>query len=423
MPIMIPYRRYVLNNGLRVLLHRDQTTPLVTLNLLYQVGSSDESPDRTGFAHLFEHLMFGGTPRVPDFDAAVDAMGGESNAFTNADFTNYYLTVPASGLGEALRLEADRLFRHAEGAEGRFSEEALAVQRRVVEEEYNQRYMNQPYGDAWLLLRPLCYGSHPYGWSTIGADMRHVREASMEQAEQFFDAWYRPSNAVLAIAGNMDEAEALALVRGHFEHGGNRPVFRVPLPDVYPRDGRKRRVERAVPADAVYMAWVMCRRTDPDYRVYDLVSDLLGNGHSSRLYRRLVRDERLFTEIDACITGDCGPGLFVVTGKLCPGVGFDRAEEAVAAEVRRLAAQGVETRELEKVANQFENAFLFSQYKAADRAQSLCYYEMLGHADWLNAEPGLYRSVGPDEVRRVAATLSPDCCCTLEIAERKEDKR
>ena len=205
---MIPYSRYALKNGLRVLLHRDASTPLVTVNMLYQVGSRDEQPDRTGFAHLFEHLMFGGTPRVPDFDAVVDEMGGESNAFTNTDYTNYYMTLPAAMLQQALRLEADRLTRHpTAGQPGRFSPEALEVQRKVVTEEYHQRYLNQPYGDVWMLLRPLCYQRYPYRWCTIGADIRHVQEATMEEVEAFFDRWYRPGNAILSLAGNLPADE------------------------------------------------------------------------------------------------------------------------------------------------------------------------------------------------------------------------
>lgn len=417
---MIEFQRHTLDNGLRVLLHRDTTTPLVTVNLLYCVGARDENPDRTGFAHLFEHMMFGGTRRFPDFDLVVDALGGESNAFTNNDYTNYYLTLPADGLQQALQLESDRMRGDWNIEDGHWN--VLDVQRRVVTEEYNQRYINQPYGDVWMLLRPLCYRHHPYRWCTIGADIRHVQEATLHDVKPFFDRFYRPDNAILAIAGNIDTAETLRMVADAF---GSIPKGCVaPPPDVrhrpYPAEDpqtqpRSLTVTRPVPDNAIYKAWVMCDRWNPDFYVYDMLSDLLSNGHSSRLYRHTVQEQGLFSEINAYITGDLGPGLFVVSGKLCDGTDFAQAEEAINRELQQLCSTPVETSEMEKVANKYENNFLFSQYKASDRALSLCYFEMLGQPDLVNTEPQNYRRTTPSDIARVASLLSPERCSTLYI--------
>ena len=420
---MVEYSRHTLPNGLRVLLHRDATTPLVTVNLLYEVGSRNECPDRTGFAHLFEHLMFGGTPRYPNFDAVVDAFAGESNAFTSEDYTNYYMTLPAEGLEQALALEADRMANYSA------SEEVLEVQKKVVTEEYHQRYMNQPYGDVWMLLRPLCYKVHPYRWCTIGADIRHVQEASLEEVREFFARWYRPDNAILCVAGNLDEENTARMVERAFGGCGNgtpqdqqSAIGGSPIVEPEQTMPRLLEVKRDVPNAAFYMAWVMCDRHTPDpvsgrpmYYAYDALTDVLASGHSSRLYLRMVQGEGLLTEVDAYITGEMGPGLFVVTGKLRPGVDSARAEAVVREELDRLATEPLPEREVEKVANRYENTFVYSQYKASDRAFSLSYYEMVGDVGLVNREPENYRALRPEDLQRVAATLTPQRCSTLRI--------
>lgn len=412
---MIHYQRHTLSNGLRVILHRDDTTPLVTINLLYCVGSRNERPERTGFAHLFEHLMFGGTRQYPDFDRVVNELGGESNAFTNNDYTNYYITVPAENLEQALLLEADRMKGDWDLQGDAWP--VLDVQKRVVTEEYNQRYMNQPYGDVWMLLRPLCYKVHPYRWCTIGADIKHVQEATLDDVRSFFDRYYHPSNAVLAIAGNIDEAAVLEMVKRTFGQI-NRPK---PAPkDLLPQEpeqtaARRLEVTRDVPNNALYKAWLMCDRQHPDFYVYDMISDVLSNGHSSRLYRRMVVEEQLFSEIDAYIMGDLDAGLFVISGKLNDGIGFDQAEQAIDEELKKLSEELVGEHELEKVANKFENTFVYSQYKSNDRALSLCYYEMMGDIDLVNNEPENYRKVSAEDLLRVAQSLTPERCSTLLI--------
>lgn len=411
---MISYTKTTLANGLRVIVHRDGTTPLVTVNLLYMVGARNERSDRTGFAHLFEHLMFGGTRRHPDYDREVDAMGGESNAFTNNDYTNYYITVPSQFLGAALMLEADRM--RGEWDVENDGWKVLEVQKRVVTEEYNQRYINRPYGDTWMLLRPLCYREHPYRWCTIGADIKHVQEATLEDVRDFFDRHYRPANAILTIAGNVDENAALALAEQAFGTITPAAVDKPPLPQE-PKQTAPRRLEvcRNVPNSAIYKAWRMCDRQSPDYHAYDMASDILSNGNSSRLYRRLVQEDGLFSEINAYITGDLDPGLFVVSGKLNDGVAVEQGEAAIADEIERLREQPADSLEIEKVANKFENTFVYSQYKSSDRALSLCYYEMLGDTDLANTEPEHYRRITATDLTRVAQTLVPERCSTLII--------
>lgn len=408
---MIDYRKHILDNGLTVLTHEAWDTPLATVNLLYNVGSRDEDPQRTGFAHLFEHLMFGGTERVPDFDAVVSSLGGESNAFTNNDFTNYYVTLPVEGLATALSLEADRM------ASLLLNAKALSVQQRVVTEEYNQRYMNQPYGDMWLLLRPLCYERYPYRWATIGADIRHVSEATLEDVQRFHERYYRADNAILAVAAPMKHDDMIHQVEKVWECGsqvwkGNRCFA---SERTYPCEhaqtvARRKEVERDVPADAVYLAWPMPDRFDSRFSACDLLSDLLGSGRSSRIYNNIVREGRLVTEADAYITGDAGPGLLVLSAKLKEGAGVDEVAERLRAEVARLASETVSDYELEKVQNRFESTFVYSQYKASDRAMALCHFTWLGDTEMVNREPDDYRQVTPQMLRQtVGGLFTPEC--------------
>lgn len=397
---MIEYTQHRLDNGLTLMVVEDASTPLVSVNTLYCVGSRDEREDRTGFAHLFEHLMFGGTPRVPDYDAVASQVGAENNAFTNEDVTDYHITVPKQFLETALWLESDRMHGLT------FSPQSLAVQQKVVTEEYHYRYLNQPYGDAWLQLRPLAYTRHPYRWSTIGADIRHVQEATLDDVKAFFADYYTPDNAIIAVAGDVHADEVVALVEkwyGDIE-GRQRPLACYPE-EPEQQERRQLTLRRDVPAAAMYLAYPMCGRTSADFPATDLISDILSNGRSSRLYNRLVKEKQLFVEIDACVTGSADPGLFVVTGKLQRGVEMARAQAAVEAELQRLAEEAVPDVELEKVKNKFENTFVFSQYKGLDCAMSLCYYHSLGHTDWANSEPQNYRRVTADDVQRVAAQL------------------
>lgn len=406
---MIDYHKYILDNGLTVLTHEAWDTPLTTVNLLYNVGARDEDPQRTGFAHLFEHLMFGGTRRVPDFDGVISALGGESNAFTNNDFTNYYITLPTSGLATALMLEADRM------EDLTLNAKTLDVQKRVVTEEYNQRYMNRPYGDTWLLMRPLCFRSHPYRWATIGADIRHVSEATLDDVQAFHSRFYRADNAILAIAAPMRSEEIIKEVEKAWQCGSS------PLPHgescrcfarerEYPTEqkqteARRLEVRREVPSEAVYLAWPMCSHFDKEFKTSDLLSDVLSGGHSSRLYNNLVRGNELVTEADAYITGEAGPGLMVLSAKAREGVEPERVAEALRREAQRLTDEAVSDYELKKVQNKYESTFTFSQYRAADRAQALCHYTWLGDTEAVNREPLDYRNVTVTELRNTAMQL------------------
>ncbi|MCR5444280.1 MAG: insulinase family protein [Bacteroidales bacterium] len=401
---MISYEKHLLDNGLTVLTHEAWDTPLATVNLLYNVGSRDEDPERTGFAHLFEHLMFGGTPRVPEFDAVVSGLGGDNNAFTTCDYTNYYITLPSDALPTALMLEADRM-AHLD-----ISAKTLEVQQHVVTEEYNQRYMNRPYGDIWLLLRPLCYQAHPYRWATIGADIKHVSQATLDDVRAFHQRFYRPDNAILAVAAPLKHCEMLRMVEeawdSHPSTSGWDSTAMMARTD-YPAEPEQTkprflRVQRDIPAPMVYLAYPMGDRQGRHFRACDLISDILANGTSSRLHRRLVVEQQMMVEAEACITGDAGPGMLVLSGKLQAGVTPDEAAEALRHEALALTETSVSDYELQKVQNKYENTFVLSQYKAADRALALCHYTWLGDTDLVNREPEEYRRVTPDMLLEAA---------------------
>lgn len=403
---MIDYRKYILSNGLTVLTHEAWDTPLATVNVLYNVGARDEDPHRTGFAHLFEHLMFGGTERVPDFDAVVSSLGGDNNAFTNNDYTNYYITIPVEGLSTALMLEADRMASLALNAK------ALEVQQRVVTEEYNQRYMNQPYGDMWLNMRPLCYKRHPYRWATIGADIRHVSEATLEDVQAFHERYYRADNAILAVAAPMKHEEMIAAVEKEWgaecvPAGCRRSMAseRNYPQEEEQKEARRLVIRREVPSRAVYLAWPMCDHWGRDFRACDLVSDVLCTGSSSRIYNNVVRPGQLVSEADAYISGEAGPGLMVLSAKILPDVDVDKVADALRQEAYLLSEKGLTKNELEKVQNRYESTFVYSQYKAADRAMALCHYTWLGDTELVNREPEEYRKVTAEDVQRAASAV------------------
>jgi len=398
---MIDFEKFELKNGLKVIIHKDTTTPIVAMNIIYKVGSKDESPDKTGFAHLFEHLMFGGSVNIPKYDEPLQKAGGENNAFTNSDYTNYYLTIPKNNLETGFWLESDRMLNLA------FSEKSLEVQRQVVVEEFKQNYLNQPYGDVYLLLKPLAYKTHPYQWPTIGKEVSHIEDATMEDVKAFYKKYYNPDNAILSIAGDVDTGQVKAWAEkwfGTIEKRSNLKNRKLPQ-EPEQAEPRVQTVERNVPQDAIYMAWHTSPRSDDKIYQYDLISDILSNGDSSRLYQSLIKEQRLFSEINAFITGELDKGLFIVSGKLMNGVTMEVAEKAIEAELQKIQSHLVDVEELEKVINKVESNLVFSRLSSLHKAMNLGYYEMLGDAALFNQETEKYQSVTRADIQKTAQQL------------------
>jgi zinc protease len=341
---MINYKKFTLSNGLTLLVHKDDSTPIVAVNILYKVGSRNESPDKTGFAHLFEHLMFGGSVNIPSYDQPLEKAGGENNAFTNSDITNYYISLPKENLETAFWLESDRMLNLG------FSEKSLEVQRQVVVEEFKQSYLNQPYGDVWMLLKPLAYKHHPYLWNTIGKEIKHIEDARMEDVKAFYKKHYNPNNAILVVAGNVEDNEILTLTEKWFgEIPSGNSIIEILEQEPEQTEARFQEVFRDVPVDSLYKVYPMAAHGDKDYYTADLLSDILSNGNSSRLYRKLIKEEGVFSELDAYITGDFDPGLFVFSGKPADGVSLEEADERLLKEIELIKNELISELELKKV--------------------------------------------------------------------------
>lgn len=396
---MIEYRKKVLANGLTVIAHTDHSTPMAAVNILYNVGSKHEDPQHTGFAHLFEHLMFGGSRNVPDFDMPIQMASGENNAFTNNDYTNYYIALPQANLSTALWVESDRM------RDLTIAERGLQVQRKVVVEEFAQRYLNQPYGDIWLLLRPLAYTVHPYRWATIGMSTDHIQGATLEQVQQFYDRYYNPSNAILSIAAGLECDEIFDLAEQWF--GGiisSACAVKSGVSVVEPVQAEQRRLEvvRDVPVSVIYIAFHMGGRCSEEYQVCDVMSDVLSNGTSSRLYQRLVKQQTLFSSVNAYLTGEVDCGLFVVTGRVIQGGDVAVAEAALWQELRLLIDEPIDIVELQKVKNKFEANNIFSQINVMNKAMNLAYFELLGDAGLINTEVEDHGAVTAEQIMETA---------------------
>ena len=391
---MIAYERKTLANGLTVAVNRDRASKLAAVNLLYKVGARNENPARTGFAHLFEHLMFRGTRDVPNFDLPVQMASGDNNAFTNNDYTDFYITLPKDNIETALWLESDRM----EGLD--ITTGKLETEKRVVIEEFRQRYLNQPYGDQPMLLRALAYKVHPYRWAAIGLTTEHIASATQADVEAFSRRHYHPSNAVLSISADLEEERMMELAEKWFGGLADTPRPAEPIPQEPPQQApRREEVERDVPATTVTVAYHMGGRRSADFYTADLVSDLLSGGDSSRLYRRLVKEEGLLSSVNAYITGDLDPGLFVFTGQLLPGITPEQVEEAFRREIRSLEQGEATPYEIEKVKNKFEANTLFGEINVMNKAMNLGFYEMLGDLGLINREVALYRAVDNDAIR------------------------
>ena len=412
---MIQFEKHTLSNGLKVIVHEDHSTPIAAMNILYDVGARDEDPDKTGFAHLFEHLMFGGSVNIPNYDEPLQNVGGENNAFTSNDITNYYLTLPVQNLETGFWLESDRMLGLA------FSEKSLEVQRNVVIEEFRQRYLNQPYGDVWLKLKPLAYKVHPYLWNTIGKEISHIENATMDDVKAFFYKHYKPNNAILAVAGPVKTDEVLKLAEKWFGPipKGEKKERKLPVEPPQTQE-RKEEITADVPYDAIYKAWHMCNRTDSDYYTFDVISDLFSRGKSSRLYEGLVKDKKLFSEVSAYLSGDNDPGLLVISGKVSEGVDMKKAEAGIMEEVNKLRENKVEENELQKIKNNMEASVVFSEMEAAGKAMNLCFFELLGDAEDVNHETEKYQAVKTEHVKELAEKNLVDTnCSTLYYYAKK----
>ena len=406
---MIAFQHFTLSNGLRVYVIENPNTPIAVVNLLYDVGSKDEQEDKTGFAHLFEHLMFGGSVNIPNFDEPLQKVGGENNAFTSPDITNYYLTVPANNLETAFWLESDRMLSLS------FTPEVLEVQRKVVIEEFKQRYLNQPYGDMWLKLRPLAYQKHPYKWATIGKDITHIENATLEDVKSFFYKFYRPNNATLVVAGNVQSAQVKQLCEKWFEP--------IPAGEKYERNltqepkqltARHLDVSADVPLNAIYKVYHMPGKSSKAYYPADLLGDMLGRGNSSRFYRKLVKGRELFNKINTYVTGSVEPGLLVISGMLNNDISLEAADKAIQEVIDEFKSDVIEENELQKVKNQAESTLLFSEVELLNQSMNLAFAANMGDAELVNREPDIIQKVTIGEIKSTAdGILTPENCSTI----------
>ena len=415
---MIVFDRYQLNNGLTVILHHDSTTPMVVVNTLYDVGARDENEEKTGFAHLFEHLMFGGSINIPEFDTELQKAGGESNAFTSNDLTNYYDIVPSQNIETALWLESDRMLSLA------FTEKSLEVQRNVVIEEFKQRYLNQPYGDVWLHLRPLAYENHPYKWATIGKDISHIENATMEDVKSFFKTFYTPSNAILCISGNFNKDFIRRQVENYFgDIPGNpkpkRPDFVEPHQEKY----KSQVIYSDVPAGAFYYAFKMGPRKSKDYYLGDLMSDAIGKDNSSLLNIRLKKELDLVSEINAFITGSIDCGLFIISGKISEGIGFEELDKQLWKIVDEIKISGVGNQKLKALKNKIQTAKAFQEQGLLNRSINLSYFELLGDAEDMNKEEARYHEVKDEDLSLFAKKIFVKTNCSLLKVQKHDSEK
>jgi zinc protease len=406
---MVNFSRKTLDNGLKVIIHEDLSTPLVAVNVLYDVGSRDEDPAKTGFAHLFEHLMFGGSQNAPDFDEPIQSAGGENNAFTNADITNFYDLVPAENLETVLWLESDRMMSLD------VSQQALDVQKKVVVEEFKETCLNQPYGDMWHHLAGLAYKKHNYQWPTIGRVVEHIQEAELSDVVDFYKHHYGPNNAILVLSGHVTEREGFDLAEKWF--GDIPPIAlkeRRLIQEDLQEEKRTKTLHANVPLPAIYLGYRMCDRLHPDYYAYDLLSDILANGRSSRFYISLHKELQMFSTIDAYLSGTLDPGLFIIEGKPMHGVGIDEAKQAIQNELQKVIDYPIGEEELEKIRNKTISSLIYSEVSVLNKAISLAYFELLGDINLINEESQAYQSVSTEDIQRVAKALFQDKnCCEL----------
>lgn len=406
---MIDYTKFKLDNGLRLIVHEDDSTAMAAVNVLYDVGARDESPEKTGFAHLFEHLMFGGSVHIDDFDGALQAAGGTNNAFTTSDITNYYDLIPAINLETALWLESDRMLGL------NFSQQALDVQKKVVSEEFKENYLNQPYGEVWHKMLSMSYSKHPYAWPVIGKNLQHIDNFVLDDVKAFFEKYYCPKNAIITIAGGVKTKEVLELVKKWFGDIPGGASLKRQLP-VEPTQTKtiSHQIEADVPLNALYMAFKIPARLQKDYYATDFISDILSHGSSSRLYQSLVKQKQLFSNIGAYVTSNIDPGLLYIEGKLHQNIAMETGEQAIWEELNKLKTAQLGEEELIKVKHKIESHIEFSQSKILTRAMDLCYFELLGDTELMNTETTHYSNVSAAAIKEVAQQyLKAENACTL----------
>ncbi len=403
---MIQFEKFTLGNGLRVIVHEDHSTPMAVMNIMYDVGARDEDPERTGFAHLFEHLMFGGSINVPGYDEPLQMAGGENNAYTTNDLTNYYIQLPSQNLETAFWLESDRMLSLA------FDEKSLETQRKVVCEEFKEHYLTKPYGDVWHRMRELAYKKHPYRWMTIGKELSHIENAKLEDVKNFFFKYYRPANAVLVVAGNVTVEKVKTLAEKWFGDIPSGEKYKRNLPqEPEQTEERKIEIKADVPLDALYKCWHMPGRLDRRYYIIDLLTDILSGGGSSRLYQSLVKEKQLFSNIECHHFGSTDAGLVVVEGKLVKGIDMKEAELAVNLELEKMKNELVAENELQKVKNKTESMIVFEDMSVMSRANSLAYYEILGDAAWMNFELEKYGLVTIEDILEESRNIFQEKNC------------
>jgi zinc protease len=407
---MIQFEKFTLSNGLRVIVHEDHSTPMAVLNVMYDVGAKDENPNKTGFAHLFEHLMFGGSVNIEDFETPLQMAGGENNAYTSNDVTNYYIQLPAENLETAFWLESDRMLSLG------FSEKSLDVQRKVVIEEFKEHYINKPYGDVWFKLREMAYKQHPYRWMTIGKELSHIENASLQDVKDFFFKHYRPVNAILVVAGHVKADQVRQLAEKWFGDIAMGDKYNRQIPnEPVQNEAREMEVKANVPLDAIYKVWHMDNRLDHGYYVADLITEVLGGGGSSRLYQKLVKEKQLFSQIECYHFGTVDKGLLAIEGKLIKGVKMEDAEKAINEEIEKLKQGGISEKELTKIKNKTEATLAFEDMSVLTRANNLAFYELLGDAALFNSDRDKYFSVtGEDILKYSQKIFNTNNCSTLK---------
>lgn len=414
---MIQYEKFTLNNGLRCIVHTDKTTPMAAVNILYDVGAKDEAPNKTGFAHLFEHLMFGGSANIPDYDEPLQLAGGENNAYTTNDFTNYYLQLPVQNIETAFWLESDRMNALA------FNEKSLDVQRKVVCEEFKEHYINKPYGDTWQYLRSLCYKQHPYQWMTIGKELSHIENASLQDVKDFFYKHYRPVNAIMCVAGNITTTEVEKLAKkwfGPIETG--TPYIRNILPEPIQNESRILSIEKEVPVSVIYKAYHIGNRRQKSYYIADMITEILCGGNASRLHQQLVKEQKILSQIDCYHTGSVENGLLVIEGKIQPHITAQEADKAIDNVVATLLNGNITEKEIQKINNKIESMLAFEDLALLHRANNLAFYELMGDAALMNQEYDNYRNVTIEEIIHYAKNIFvPNNSNTLYYLSKKQE--